>query len=285
MTDLTRHQKRRLRSHFGLSKTPFHKSMKSRDMFDSRGQRELYQALLMWADLRGIALITGASGVGKSITLRRFVADLDEARFRVVRFTYLPTTVTGFLRSLSRSLGLRMRLHGADLFDAAREHLVTYENEHGQHPIILIDDVEGVSVPVLDAVRRLTAYELDAEDRFSVVLSATDGLLATLRHPSLDSLRSRIGYAQILKAFTIEDTRNYITFHLERADVSADLFTEDAVKRVFQATQGKPRSINQLCLQALVQAVVRGIDRVDTKFMTSQINAHPLYQSASGGSS
>lgn len=285
MSDLTRHQKRRLRAHFGLSKTPFHKSMKSRDMFDSRGQRELYQALLMWADLRGIALITGASGVGKSITLRRFVADLDDTRFRVVRFTYLPTTVTGFLRSLSRSLGLRMRLHGADLFDAAREHLVTYENEHGQHPIILIDDVEGVSVPVLDAIRRLTAYELDAEDRFSVLLSATDGLLATLRHPTLDSLRSRIGYAQILKAFTLEDTRNYITFHLERADVRSDLFTEDAVKRVFQATQGKPRSINQLCLQALVQAVVRGLDRVDTKFMTSQINAHPLYQSASGGSS
>lgn len=285
MTDLTRHQKKRLRAHFGLSKTPFHKSMKSRDMFDSRGQRELYQALLMWADLRGIALITGASGVGKSITLRRLVADLDETRFRIVRFTYLPTTVTGFLRSLSRSLGLRMRLHGADLFDTAREHLVTYENEHGQHPIILIDDVEGVSVPVLDAIRRLTAYELDAEDHFSVLLSATDGLLATLRHPTLDSLRSRIGYAQILKAFTLEDTRNYIAFHLERADVRADLFTEDAVKRVFQATQGKPRSINQLCLQALVQAVVRGLDRVDTKFMTSQINAHPLYQSTSGGSS
>jgi len=285
MSDLSRHQKKRLRAHFGLTKTPFHKSMKSRDMFDSRGQRELYQALLMWADLRGIALVTGASGVGKSITLRRFVSDLDEARFRVVRFTYLPTTVTGFLRSFSRSLGLRMRLHGADLFDAAREHLVTYENEHGQHPIILIDDAEGVSVPVLDAIRRLTAYELDAEDRFSVLLSATDGLLATLRHPNLDSLRSRIGYAQILKAFTLEDTRNYIRFHLERADVSGDLFTEDAVKRVFQATHGKPRSINQLCLQTLVQAVVRGIDRIDTKFMTSQIKAHPLYQSTSAGAS
>jgi len=283
MSDLTRHQKKRLRAHFGFTKTPFHKSMKSRDMFDSRGQRELYQALLMWADLRGIALVTGASGVGKSITLRRFVADLNESRFRVVRFTYLPTTVTGFLRSFSRSLGLRMRLHGADLFDAAREHLVTYENEHGQHPIILIDDAEGVSVPVLDAIRRLTAFELDAEDRFSILLSATDGLLATLRHPQLDSLRSRIGYAQILKAFTIEDTRNYIAFHLERADVRGDLFTEDAVKRVFQATQGKPRSINQLCLQALVQAVVRGLDRIDSRFMLGQIKAHPLYQSAGGG--
>jgi type II secretory pathway predicted ATPase ExeA len=283
MNDITRHQKRRLKGHFGFTKTPFHKSMKARDMFDSCGQRELYQALGMWADLRGIALVTGASGVGKSITLRRFVADLDEARYRVVRFTYLPTTVTGFLRSFSRSLGLRMRMHGADLFDAAREHLVAYEDEHGPHPVILIDDAEGISVPVLDAIRRLTAYELDAEDRFSVLLSGTEDILSALRHPNLDSLRSRIGYAQILKAFTLEDTRNYIRFHLERADVKSDLFSDDAVRRVFQATHGKPRSINQLCLQTLVQAVVRGIDRVDGKFMATQIAAHPLYQSTSGG--
>ncbi len=284
MNDLNRHQKRRLKAHFGFTKTPFHKSMKAREMFDSGGQRELYQALRMWAELRGIALVTGASGVGKSITLRRFVADLDEARYRVVRFTYLPTTVTGFLRSFSRSLGLRMRLHGADLFDAAREHLVTYEDEHGPHPVILIDDAEGISVPVLDAIRRLTAYELDAEDRFSVLLSGTDEILTALRHTNLESLRSRIGYARILKAFTLEDTRNYLRFHLERADVKADLFTDDAVKRIFQATHGKPRSVNQLCLQALVQAVVQGLDRVDGKFMGSQIAAHPLYQTSPGGS-
>lgn len=282
MSDLTGRQKLRLKAHFGFTKTPFHKSMKARDMFDSRGQRELYQALRMWVDLRGLALITGASGVGKSITLRRFVADLDEARYRVVRFTYLPTTVTGFLRSFSRSLGLRMRLHGSDLFDAAREHLVTYENEHGPHPVILIDDAEGISVPVLDAIRRLTAYELDAEDRFSVLFSATDGILTTLRHTGLEPLRSRIAYAQILRAFTLEDTRNYIRFHLTRADVDGDLFTDQAARHVFQATQGRPRAINQLCLQALVQAVVHGVERIEGKFMASQIAAHPLYQSTPG---
>ena len=99
MSDLSRQHKRRLKAHFGFTRVPFLKRMKARDMFDSQGQRELYQALAIWADLRGLAMVTGPSGVGKSITLRRFVADLDEARYHVVRFTYLPTTVTGFLRS------------------------------------------------------------------------------------------------------------------------------------------------------------------------------------------
>ena len=278
MTDLNRHQKRRLQAHFGFSKVPFLKAMKARNMFDSRGQRELYQALLIWTDLRGLALVTGVSGVGKSITLRRYVADLDDARHHVVRFTYLPTTVNGFLRSFTRALGLRMRLHGTDLFDAARRHLAAYESDHGPHPLILIDDAEGLSVPVLDAIRRLTSYELDAEDRFSILLSGTEDVLATLRHPTLESLRSRIGYAQVLRAFTLEDTRNYIRFHLERVDGAAGLFSDDAVRRVFQATQGKPRFINQLCLQALVQAVVQGFEGIDGKFMATQIAAHPLYK-------
>ncbi len=281
MSDPTRHQKRRLKAHFGFTRVPFLKGTKARNMFDSQGQRELYQALLIWADLRGIALVTGASGVGKSITLRSFVASLDDARYHVVRFTYLPTTINGFLRSFSRSLGLRMRAHSTDLFDSAQRHLVSFENEQGPHPVILIDNAEGVSVEVLDAIRRLTTHELDAEDRFSVLLAGTDGLLGALRHPSLDSLRSRIGYAQVLKAFTLEDTRNYVRYHLARAEVKADVFTDDAVRRLFQATHGKPRLINQLCLQALIQATVQGLDGVSGKFMEAQIKAHPLYAKAS----
>lgn len=280
MTELSRHQKRRLKAHFGFAKTPFHKRMKARDMFDSRSQREVCQGLSIWTDLRGIALVTGVSGVGKSITLRRLLAGLDSDRYHVVRFTYLPTTVTGFLRSFSRMLDLPMRLHGVDLFDAARQHLVSYESEHGPHPLIVIDDAEGICVPVLDAIRRLTAYNLDEEDRFSLLLSATDDILPTLRHPGLDSLRSRIGYAQVLRPFTLEDTRNYIRFHLQRATVDAGLFTDDAVRRIFQVTHGKPRSINQLCLQILVQAVVHGLDGVDGAFASEQIGAHPLYHTA-----
>ena len=199
MSDLARHTKLRLKAHFGFTKTPFHKRMKARDMFDSRGQRELYQSLLIWSGLFGLALVIGSSGVGKSITLRRFVADLDDARHHVVRFTYLPTTVNGFLRSFSRSLGLPMRLHSTDLFDAAQQHLLSYENEHGPHPVILIDNAEGISVRVLDAIRRLTTHELDAQDRFSVLLSGTEELLDTLRHPALDSLRRRSAQRLIVR--------------------------------------------------------------------------------------
>ena len=184
VTEPDRQQKRRLKAHFGFARTPFSKYMWASRMFDSSSQRELLAGLHMWTEVRGLALVSGATGVGKSITLRRFLRELSDDRFRVFDFSYLPSTRYGFLRSLARKLGVPMRQHATDLFDAVRDHLSSWEAEHGAHPIVLIDDAEGLSVAVLDTIRRLTAVELDAEDRFSILLAGTEELVDSLRHPT-----------------------------------------------------------------------------------------------------
>ena len=88
----------------------------------------------------------------------------------------------------------------------------------------------------------------------------------------------RIGYAQPLRPFSLEDTRNYIRFHLQRADADLKLFSDPAIKHIFQATKGKPRIINQLCLYLLIQAAIAGIDTIDGDFAAAQIAAHPFFQ-------
>jgi type II secretory pathway predicted ATPase ExeA len=274
---IPKRHKRRLQAHFGFTKLPFRKNMAAADMFDSRSQRDLRAGLLMWTELRGIALVTGYSGVGKSITLRRFLLSLDDARFHVLKFAHLPTTPVGLLRSLCRALDLPMRHHASDLFDAAQAYLAAYQQDNGPHPLIVLDDAEGLAVPALDLIRRLTTYDLDAEDRFSILIAATEDILATMHHHVLEPLRSRIGYAQPLRPFSLEDTRNYIQFHLRLADVDPKLLSDAAIRHVFQASRGKPRHINQICLYILIQAAIAGLDTIDGDFVAAQIAAHPLY--------
>ena len=274
--------KQRLRAHFGFTHMPFSKYAWAKQMFDSVSQRELLHGLLMWLEIGGISLLTGPTGVGKSITLRRFVGELDDTRFRVIHFTQLPTTTTGFLRSLNRQLGLPMRLHTADLFDQAHKHLATHEQERGTHPLLIIDDAEGIRTGVADMLRRLTSYELNGEGRFSILLAGTEDLLSVLLQPELAPLCSRIFYAHPLRPFGLEDARNYIRYHLERADVDPKTLSDDAVKRVFQASHGTPRLINQLSLQALIQAAVLGRVAIDGDFMASVIKAHPLFHNGRG---
>ncbi len=273
--------KRHIKAHFGFVRIPFSKYAWAKNMFDSSSQRELFDGLVLWLDLHGIALVTGPSGVGKSITVRRVVQASNDSSFRVFAFSYLPTTVMGFLRLLNRKLGLPMRQHSADLFDQAQKLLITIEKEQGPHPVLLIDDAEGLSISILDVLRRLTSYELDAEDRFSLLLVATDDMLTTLRHPSLAPLCSRIGYAHTLRPFALEDARNYVQYHLARAECDPKLISDEAVRHLFQASMGKPRNINQLAMQALINAAVMGRDKIDGDFMAKQIAAHPLYHLSS----
>lgn len=283
MKDATYSETMKLRSHFGFTHLPFAKNMKAAQMFDSSSQRELLRGLQMWTDVRGLCLISGPPGVGKSITMRRFVYGLDQARWRVIDFSYLPSTPTGFLRSLSRKLGLPMRLHSADLFDQAQSYLVSHQQDQGAHPLILVDDGEGLPVAVIDLLRRLTSFDLDSEDHFSIVLSGTDELLATLAASCLEPLRTRFSYVQVLRPFGLDDTRNYVRFHLERAEAQPKLFSDPAIRHLFNASAGRPRSINQLATQALIQAAVQGRDEIDGDFMRALIQSHPLFQGTPGG--
>lgn len=274
---LPEHHKLRLQSHFGFTKIPFNKNLHAMEMFDSRSQRDVFHGLRLWTEVKGISLVTGAVGVGKSLSLRRFVSSLDDARFRLLYLATIPATRTGFLRALNRVLGLPMRNHATDLFDQAHRHLTTRTEEQAAHPVLVLDDAECLTIDQLDLVRRLTGYALDSEDRFSVLLAGTDELLHTLRLPALESLRSRISYAQPLVPFSLEDTRNYVVFHMKRAGARSDLFSDEASRRMFLASQGRPRAINQLGLQVLIQAAVEGRDQIDAEFVGAQIAAHPLY--------
>ena len=198
-----------------------------------------------------------------------------------LNFGQIPTTPSGFLRALSRRLGLRTRLHPIDMFDGAREHLANWHERDGTHPILVLDDAEGMAPATLDLLRRLTAADLDATDRFSVLLAGTEQLLGTLRQPALEPLRNRFTYVETLRPFSVEDTRNYIRFHLQHAGVRDDLVSDAAVTALFHASHGVPRAINQLALQAFIHAAVRGLDAIDGDTMKRVVHAHPLY--AGGG--
>ena len=93
--------------------------------------------------------------------------------------------------------------------------------------------------------------------------------------PSLEPLRSRFSYVQGLRPFGLEDTRNYVRFHLDRAETPPKLFSDPAIRQLFNASAGRPRSINQLAVQALIQAAVHGRDEIDGRRPMKHVTIPP----------
>ena len=110
-----------------------------------------------------------------------------------------------------------------------------------------------------------------------ILLVAVTGCRITWREPVLQPLRNRFGYAHQLRAFGREDAQNYVGHHVTASGGPTKLFTDGALTALFHASQGVPRQLNQLALQALIEAVVHGQDAVDGHLMKRVLRAHPLY--------
>jgi len=264
-------QRTHLTSYFGFSKIPFTKYMWSKKMFDASSQRELIDGLHLWLETRGIALLCGPPGAGKSISLRRFKEELDDRRYDLFYLFNLRITPIGLLRSLCRTLALPLLYHQADLFDSISAFLDQYEQRTGKHPIILFDDGDGLSDRLIELLRSLANFIMDSEDRFSFILSGSQKLALRLKQPQNEAFRQRIVFSHTLRAFTIDDARNYIRFHLERAEGPKELFSEGAVQLVFHLAKGLPRVINQIALQTLIRAAIRKVDKIDETFLKQQV--------------
>jgi len=270
-------QQVRLKSYFGFSKIPFTKYMWATKMFEASCQKELIEGLNFWLEARGIALIYGPTGVGKSITLRRFKAQIDERRFDIFYLFNLRITPLGFMRSLCRLFALPVLYHQADLFDALSAFLGQYEERTHKHPIIIFDDGDGLSDQLLELLRLLSNFAMDSEDRSSFILSGSQKLAARIRTPQNEPLRQRIGFSHNLRGFTVDDARDYFHFHLERAEGPKELFTDNAIQSIFQLAKGLPRVINQIALQAIIRAVIRRIDTIDETFLKQQVLTNSLF--------
>jgi len=264
-------QRVHLTSYFGFSKIPFTKFMWSKKMFDASSQRELIEGLHYWLETKGIAFLCGPPGAGKSISLRRFKEELDDRRYDLFYLFNLRITPIGLLRSLCRILTLPVLYHQADLFDSISSFLNQYEQRTGKHPVIIFDDGDGLSDRLIELLRSLGNFMMDSEDRFSFILSGSQKLALRLKQPQNEAFRQRIVFAHNLRAFTIEDAKNYIRFHLERAEGPKELFSEGAVQLIFHLAKGLPRVINQIALQTLIRAATRKVDKIDETFLKQQV--------------
>ncbi|MHC9540663.1 MAG: AAA family ATPase [Vulcanimicrobiota bacterium] len=143
----------RLQSLFGFSKMPFTKYIWSSKMFQARSQKELIEGLRYSLEVKGVSLVIGSPGLGKSISLRRFKEDLSTQYFQPFYLWNTRTSPVGFLRSLCRIFQIQPYHYIADMFDAVSEYLGSLEENTGKYPLLILDDCDNLSREVLENIR------------------------------------------------------------------------------------------------------------------------------------
>jgi type II secretory pathway predicted ATPase ExeA len=244
------------RQHFGLLAHPFSNEIEPEDLFPASGAKELEVRLAHLIELRGIGLVTGDSGSGKTCTARKVLSALHSSLHRVLYVCLSTGNVMDLYKTISWEMGLPVERSRAALFRQIRAEVSRLVTEARCRPILVIDEAHHLRPEVLEDLRLLTNYKMDAENRLCLLLLGQAELRRRLGMGVYEALSQRIVVRFHLSPLSRDELGAYLTHRLRRAGTEIALFDPPAQEALFQATGGLPRKINLLAHHALLAAAL-----------------------------
>jgi type II secretory pathway predicted ATPase ExeA len=215
----------------------------------------------------GPGLVIGAPGTGKSLLLQ-VLATQYHAKFDVVLLACARLcTRRAMLQAILFELGLPYKIRDeGDLRLSLLDHLLSEQCPTGL--ILLVDEAQALPVPLLDELRILTNLVRGGLPRVRLILAGSSSLEESFAHPELESFSQRLAARCYLAPLNREETRQYILAHIAASGGTPDdVMDAEACTAVFDATDGVPRLVNQLCDRALQFAVADGRSCIDRQIV------------------
>ena len=244
--------------HFKMTAHPFAEHPDATPLFkDDRMTRGLAR-LEYFVQEGTIALLMGATGVGKSSLLRLFLDSLSRPRYQPVYLHLTPLASTGLLRLLVTALGEKPRLGKDRLFLQILDQIQATEAT----TLLLLDEAHLLHTDALIDLRLLVSSGLQAPLPLKLLLCGQEPLQQLLHRGSLADLVQRLSVRDHLRPFSKDQTVAYLDFRLQQAGASEKLFDAEAKHLLHDYTGGIPRQINNLATACLLHAATRNIQKL-----------------------
>jgi type II secretory pathway predicted ATPase ExeA len=243
--------------YYGFSSLPFSRAMATKDLFVTAAQQELGARLTYLVRERGVGLLTGEIGSGKSTAVRAFTAGLDFNRFLVIYLANPLLGISGLYRDLLLALGQQPPFSRPRMVAGIRAAFSDLLSTKRRAPLLIIDEAHLLSQSMLDQLRLLCADQMDSQTLATLLLVGHPELRRTLQLTVHEAFNQRLSVRYHLDPLDLAETIAYVRHHIRVAGyLTGPLFTDDALGRIFEYTKGLPRRINQVCTTALMAGVI-----------------------------
>ena len=249
--------------HFGLNTNPFAISPKLGFLYRSETFEESMAHLIYGLEQsEAIVLITGAIGTGKTMAIQSFLTNLG-AGFETALVTNTRVSGRELLKLILDDLGVDVMpiLDKSDLIIIFRQFLLRTEKE-GRRVLVVIDEAQNLGIDVLEEIRLLTNLGQGESQPVQIVLVGQPELDATLNAPELAQLRQRIRVHYRLDPLSHREIKEYVRHRMIVGGCQDEVFTPEALDRIFALSGGVPRLVNTLANDALLCAFVEGHRKV-----------------------
>lgn len=255
-------------SRFNLTRPPFLKDIEVDEFFVTDDLATARSRLKAAIEARSSATVTGESGGGKTYLTRWLREELSAGNTRVHYIHNSMVNPSEFYRQLSVELGLEPRKSAATLFQQVSSHLAQVATEHRARTVLVLDEAHLLPHSVLSHLHILLNFEQDSKPWLSLVLVGLPELRGRLARDLLKSLSSRLPTRIVLSSLDAPAVREYVTHRLAKVGAKNQIFSEDALLLLAEATRGVMRAVNEVATQSLVEALASKGTVVDATAVT-----------------
>ncbi|BCR05157.1 hypothetical protein DESUT3_22260 [Desulfuromonas versatilis] len=258
-------------AHFGLDREPFSNAPDARFYFNSEQHSQALVRLMYAVDSnKGLAVLVGGVGTGKTTLARRMLDNLPDDRYESSLLVMVHSGITPewILTRIAMQLGVEAPAPDrVTLLKQLYDRLLQIE-ESGRRAVVLIDEAQMLQTrELMEEFRGLLNLEIPGKKLLNIVFF---GLTEVEECLQLDEpLAQRVAVKYHLRALTVETTESYIKHRLQVAGAKRMLFSASAIPAIHHFADGVPRLINTICDNCLFESYLRRLDEVDLKIVHS----------------
>lgn len=133
--------------------------------------------------------------------------------------------------------------------------------------VVIVDESHLLSKETLEEIRFLLNFKMDSENPLALILSGQQELWDKLKRQSYRAIRNRVDIQCFLVPYDLAQTRQYIERQMEYSGHTSPVFSDDAIKAIFEFSAGIPRLVNRACTQSLIYAYQQKRQIIDDRMV------------------
>ncbi len=267
-------------NYWGLKEKPFQNTPNPRFLYYSP-QHEEALARILYAVREGVgaATLTGVFGCGKTVLGQALINDLagkeGSGKYKIAFITNPQLEYVELLRAIVRNLKaielpIKKTELSADYLLEVLNNILVNNMRDGRETVIIIDEAHVIKdEKIFEELRLLLNFQL--QDRFLLTLLLFGQPELAQRIEDNKQLEQRIAIKCHLDSLNLENTANYIVYRLKVAQRTEPIFTDGAIKLIYDNSGGIPRRINRLCELCLLAGFAKQAKVVDKNIVQEEI--------------
>ncbi len=260
---------------FNLDFEPFSTSPDPKFFYPSVSHNSALKRLEIAIRLkRGLNVVLGDVGTGKTTLSRMLLQIFKDEPDYIFHMILDPSYKSEFqfLSSLCKMFGAVATFRSTlDYKEALEKYLFQKGVDEGKTIVLIIDEGQKLTPSHLEILRMLLNYETNEFKLLQLIILSQIELLPRIR--KIKNFMDRINLKYIINPLDENETKELINFRLRQAGYNrqSPLFTDGAIRLIYEHTQGYPRRIALLCHEALGSVIMQAKNSVDESIVEKLI--------------